>query len=213
MMTAKVLIADDHAVVRAGLRQLLGEDTAIGEIGEAATGQQTLERLRESPWELLILDIGMPDRSGMDILRHVRSGYPDTRVLILSGFPERQYAINMLRAGAHGFLGKESAADDLLKAVHVVLAGRRYLSPSMSELLISEIDNGGSDRPIHQQLSKREFQIFTKLAAGSSVSEIAKELCLSVKTVSTYRSRVLEKMHFKTNADITSYALRNGLIQ
>ncbi len=160
MMTSRVLIADDHAVVRAGLRQLLGEDNAVGEIGEAATGQQTLERLRESPWELLILDIGMPDRSGMDILRHVRSGYPDTRVLILSGFPERQYAINMLRAGAHGFLGKESAADDLLKAVHVILAGRRYLSPTMSELLISEIDNGGSDRPIHQQLSKREFQIF-----------------------------------------------------
>ncbi len=180
MVTARVLIADDHAVVRAGLRQLLGEDTAVGEIGEAATGQQTLERLRESPWELLILDIGMPDRSGLDILRHVRSGYPDTRVLILSGFPERQYAINMLRAGAHGFLGKESAAEDLLKAVHVILAGRRYLSSTMSELLISEIDNGGSDRPIHQQLSKREFQIFTKLASGSSVSEIAKELCLRV---------------------------------
>ena len=110
MMTARVLIADDHAVVRAGLRQLLGEDSSVGEIGEAATGQQTLERLRESQWELLILDIGMPDRSGMDILRHVRSGYPDTRVLILSGFPERQYAINMLRAGAHGFLGKGERA-------------------------------------------------------------------------------------------------------
>ena len=121
--------------------------------------------------------------------------------------------VAMLRAGAHGFLGKESAPDDLLKAVHVILAGRRYLSPTMSELLISEIDNGGADRPIHQQLSKREFQIFCKLASGSSVSEIARELCLSVKTVSTYRSRVLEKMHFKTNADITSYALRNGLIQ
>jgi two-component system invasion response regulator UvrY len=211
-VTARVLIADDHAVVRAGLRQLLSDDNQIGEIGEAGTGQQTLERLREKPWELLILDIGMPDRSGMDILRHVRSGYPDTRVLILSGFPERQYAINMLRAGAHGFLGKESAPDDLIKAVHVILAGRRYLSPTMSELLLSEIDNG-NDRPIHQQLSKREFQIFCKLASGSSVSDIAKELCLSVKTVSTYRSRVLEKMHFKTNADITSYALRNGLIQ
>ena len=173
---ARVLIADDHAVVRAGLRQMLAEDTAVGEIGEASTGQQTLERLRESNWELLILDIGMPDRSGMDILRHVRSGYPDTRVLILSGFPERQYAINMLRAGAHGFLGKESAPDDLLKAVHVILAGRRYLSPTMSELLITEIDNGGADRPIHQQLSKREFQIFCKLASGSSVSEIAREL-------------------------------------
>ena len=212
MMSARVLIADDHAVVRAGLRQMLAEDNSVGEIGEASTGQQTLERLRENPWELLILDIGMPDRSGMDILRHVRSGYPDTRVLILSGFPERQYAINMLRAGAHGFLGKESAPDDLLKAVHVILAGRRYLSPTMSELLISEIDNGGMDRPIHQQLSKREFQIFSKLAVGKSVTEIANDLCLSAKTVSTYRARLLEKMSFKTNADLTQYAVRNQLI-
>ena len=210
---ARVLIADDHALFRAGLRQFLIQSLPSAEIGESATGNETLTALQRGQWDLLVLDINMPDRSGLDILRHVRSGYPDTRVLILSGFPERQYAINMLRAGAHGFLGKESAPDDLIKAVHVILAGRRYLSPSMSELLISEIDNGGSDRPIHQQLSKREFQIFCKLASGGSVSEIARELCLSVKTVSTYRSRVLEKMHFKTNADITSYALRNGLIQ
>ncbi len=163
--------------------------------------------------DVLILDIGMPDRSGMDILRHVRSGYPDTRVLILSGFPERQYAINMLRAGAHGFLGKESAPDDLLKAVHVILAGRRYLSPTMSELLISEIDNGGADRPIHQQLSKREFQIFCKLAQGESVSQVAAKMFLSVKTVSTYRTRILEKMAMKSNADLTYYAIKNGLIE
>ena len=210
---ARVLIADDHAVVRAGLRQLLGADHAINEIGEAETGQQTLDRLRDGQWDLLILDIAMPDRSGLDILRHVRAGFPDTRVLILSGYPERQYGINVLRAGAHGFLGKESAAEELTKAVHAILAGRRYLSQTMSELLISEIDGAGTDRPIHQQLSEREFQIFCKLANGVSVSGIARELCLSVKTVSTYRSRVLEKLNFKTNADITSYALRNGLIQ
>ena len=213
MSTARVLIADDHPVVRAGLLQLLGEDAAIGETGAAASGQETLDRLREGPWDLLILDIGMPDRSGLDILRHVRSGFPDTRVLILSGFPERQYAINMLRAGAHGFLGKESAAEQLLNAVHTILAGRRYISPAMSELLLSEIDGEGGDKPIHQQLSEREFQIFCKLAGGSSVSAIARELCLSVKTVSTYRSRVLEKMNFRTNADITTYALRNELIK
>lgn len=210
---AKVLIADDHAVVRAGLRQLLGEDRAISEIGEAATGQQTLDRLRENHWELLILDIGMPDRSGLDILRHVRSGFPETRILVLSGYPERQYAINVLRMGAHGYLGKDGAPEELTNAVHAILAGRRYVSPTMSELLISEIDGGGDGKPIHLQLSEREFQIFCKLAAGNAVSEIARELCLSVKTVSTYRSRVLEKMNFRTNADITSYALRNGLIQ
>ena len=210
---AKVLNADDHVLVRAGLRQFLEDDRSITEIGEAATGQQTLDRLREDKWDLLILDINMPDRSGLDILKHVLSGFPETRVLILSGFPERQYAINVLRAGAHGFLAKESAAEELMKAVHLVLSGRRYVSPTMAELLISEIDGGGSDRPIHLQLSEREFQIFCKLANGNPVSEIARELCLSVKTVSTYRSRVLEKLNFRTNADITSYALRNGLIQ
>ncbi len=210
---SKVLIADDHAVVRAGLRQLLGEDRTITEIGEAATGQQTLDRLREERYDLVILDIGMPDRSGIDILRHVRSGFPETRILILSGFPERQYAINVLRMGAHGYLGKDSAPEELLNAVHTILAGRRYVSPSMSELLLSEIDGGGDGKPMHMQLSEREFQIFCKLATGSAVSDIARELCLSVKTVSTYRSRVLEKMNFKSNADITSYALRNGLIQ
>jgi DNA-binding NarL/FixJ family response regulator len=210
---ARVLIADDHAVVRAGLRQLLGSDHAISEIGEAETGQQTLDRLRDSQWDLLILDIAMPDRSGLDILKHVRSGFPGTRILILSGFPERQYGVNVLRAGAHGFLGKESAADELTRAVHSILAGRRYISPTMSELLISEIDGSEAGKPIHLQLSEREFQIFCKLASGVAVTEIARELCLSVKTVSTYRSRVLEKMNFKSNADITSYALRNGLIQ
>ncbi len=210
---ARILIADDHAVVRAGLRQLLAADSAVDDIGEASTGQQTLERLREGHWDLLILDIAMPDRGGLDILKHVRAGYPDTRILILSGFPERQYGINVLRAGAHGFLGKDSAPEELSKAVHAILAGRRYISPTMSELLISEIDGSDADKPMHLQLSEREFQFFCKLASGAAVSDIARELCLSVKTVSTYRSRVLEKLNFKTNADITSYALRNGLIQ
>ena len=210
---ASLLIADDHAMVRAGLRRWLEQDAAVDTIGEAATGQQTLDRLREEKWDLLILDINMPDRSGLDILKHVLSGFPETRVLILSGFPERQYAINVLRAGAHGFLAKESAAEELMKAGHLGLSGRRYVSPTMAELLISEIDGGGTDRPIHLQLSEREFQIFCKLAQGESVSEIANRLFLSVKTVSTYRSRILEKMSMKSNADITTYALRNNLVQ
>lgn len=154
----------------------------------------------------------MPDRSGLDILKHVRSGFPDTRILVLSGFPERQYALNVLRAGASGYLAKDSAAEELMKAVHTILQGRRYVSATLAELLVSDIDGDG-ERPIHAQLSEREFQIFCKLATGRAVSDIAQELCLSVKTVSTYRSRVLEKMNFKTNADITSYALRNGLMQ
>ena len=209
---ARVLIADDHALIRTGLRQFLLEDMTIKDVGEAATGQQTLDKLRLGPWDLLILDINMPDRSGLDILKHVRAGFPETRVLMLSGFPERQYALNVLRAGASGYLAKDSATDELLKAVHAVLQGRRYVSATLAELLVSEL-NSDTDKPIHTQLSEREFQIFCKLATGKPVSEIAEELFLSVKTVSTYRSRVLEKMNFRTNADITSYALRNGLMQ
>ena len=209
---ARILIADDHELIRCGLRLLLQEDSAPHEIGEATTAQQTLEKLRAEKWDLLILDINMPDRSGLDILKHVRSGHPDTRVLVLSGFPERQYARNVLRGGASGYLSKASASEELVKAVTVVLRGKRYVSASLAELLVDDMDEDNV-RPIHTQLSEREFQIFCKIATGQSVSEIANELCLSAKTVSTYRSRVLEKMSFATNADITSYALRNGLMQ
>jgi two-component system, NarL family, invasion response regulator UvrY len=208
----RVLIADDHALIRSGLMKLLQEDRSIREMGEAATGEQTLDRLRESRWDLLLLDINMPDRNGLDILKHVRSGFPDTRVLVLSGYPERQYARNVLRAGASGYLAKDSASEELLRAVRIVIQGRRYVSASLAELLVNDLD-ADADQPIHSQLSEREFQIFCKIAVGKSVSDIAEELCLSVKTVSTYRSRVLEKMSFKNNADITSYALRNGLMQ
>jgi two-component system invasion response regulator UvrY len=208
----RVLIADDHAVVRAGLRQFLEGDQSLREIGEAATGRETLEQLRLSKWDLLLLDINMPDRSGLDVLRQVRSTHPETRVLVLSGFPERQYAVNVLRAGASGFLSKESAPDELLKAVRTVLAGRRYVSSALAELLVSDLD-GDAQQPLHTKLSEREFQILCKLAAGKAVSEIAAELCISVKTVSTYRTRVLQKMSFKTNADLTAYALHNALIQ
>ncbi|HEX9474771.1 MAG TPA: response regulator transcription factor [Steroidobacteraceae bacterium] len=208
----RVLIADDHAVVRAGLRQFLEADQSIREIGEAATGRETLEQLRLGKWDLLLLDINMPDRSGLDVLRQVRSTHPETRVLVLSGFPERQYAVNVLRAGAGGFLSKESAPEELLKAVRTVLAGRRYVSSALAELLVSDLD-GDAQQPLHTKLSEREFQILCKLAAGRAVSEIASELCISVKTVSTYRTRVLQKMNFKTNADLTAYALHNALIQ
>lgn len=209
---AKVLIADDHAVVRAGLRQFLDEDSDISEIGEAATGRETLDQLRLKEWDLVLLDINMPDRSGLDVLRHIQSGHPKVRVLVLSGLPERQYALNVLRAGAAGFLEKNAAPEELMKAVRTVLSGRRYVSASLAESLVSDLD-ADHDQPLHASLSTREFQIFCKIAAGQGVSEIAKELSLSVKTVSTYRTRILEKMKFKSNADLTSYALRAGIIQ
>jgi two-component system invasion response regulator UvrY len=208
----RVLIADDHAVVRAGLRQFLEEDPGIGEIGEASTGREVLEALRAGRWDLLILDINMPDRSGLDILSHIRAAGFATRVLVMSGLPERQYALNVLRAGARGYLSKDGAPDELLKAVRAILDGRRYVSPALAEMLVSELDQD-VEKPLHARLSEREFQVLCKLAAGRAVSDIAGELCLSVKTVSTYRTRVLEKMHLQTNADLTTYALRNGLIQ
>jgi two-component system invasion response regulator UvrY len=208
----RVLIADDHAVVRAGIRQFLETDKSISDIGEAASGREALEQLRLGKWNLLLLDIGMPDRSGLDVLRQVRSTHPETRVLVLSGFPERQYALNVLRAGASGFLSKDSAADELLRAVRTVLDGRRYVSSALAELLVADLD-GDAQQPLHSRLSEREFQILCKLATGRTASAIANELCISVKTVSTYRSRILQKMNFKTNADLTAYALHNGLMQ
>lgn len=209
---SRILIADDHAVVRAGLRQFLEEDRSVREIGEASTGTETLDQLRAKRWDLVILDIYMPDRSGLDILKQIQASYPDTKVLIISGLPERQYALNAIKAGASGYLAKDTAPEELLKAVKAVLRGRRYVSPTLAELLVDDL-NQDSDQPLHARLSEREFQIFCKLAAGRSVSEIAGELFLSVKTVSTYRSRVLEKMSFSTNADLTLYAVRNGMIQ
>jgi len=207
----RVLIADDHALFRAGLRQFLVEVLPAAEIDEAASGNEVLSCLQRKTCDMLILDINMPDRTGLDILRHVKSGHPATRVLVLSGYPERQYALNVLRAGAGGYIAKDAAPDDLLKAVRTVLQGRRYVSESLAELLLLDLDR--ADKPLHTLLSEREFQIFGKLATGLSVSEIGRELCLSVKTVSTYRTRVLEKMRMKSNADLTSYALRNEIIQ
>lgn len=210
-MLTRVLIADDHALFRAGLRQFLVDALPSVEIGEAASGNEVLTCLQNKDCDMLILDINMPDRTGLDILRHVKSGHPATRVLVLSGYPERQYALNVLRAGAAGYIAKDAAPEDLLKAVRTVLQGRRYVSESLAELLLLDMDR--ADKPLHAMLSDREFQIFGKLATGLSVSEIGRELCLSVKTVSTYRTRILEKMRMKNNADLTSYALRNEIIQ
>jgi two-component system invasion response regulator UvrY len=209
---ATVLIADDHAMVRAGLRRWLEQDRSITTIGEAATATETLQQLRDAAWDLVVLDINLPDRSGIDILRHIRTGHAHTRVLVISAFAEKQYALYALRAGAAGYVAKDQPPEELLRAVHVVLAGRRYASAALAELLVDALDEP-TDQPLHSALSQREFQILCKLAVGRSVSEIARELCISVKTVSTYRARVLEKMKFTTNADLTTYALKNGLMQ
>jgi len=211
----KVLIADDHAVVRTGYRQFLEAEPAITEVGEARSGSEALAELRRKNWDLLLMDIHMPDRSGIDILRHVSAGFPAVRVLIMSGLPEDQYARNVLRSGARGYISKGGSPDELLRAVRLVLNGSRYVSDSLAESMAANLEQSRdpTPQPRHSALTAREFQIFRKLAIGAPVGGIARELSLSVKTVSGYRSRILEKMAFKSNADVTAYALRSGLIQ
>jgi two-component system invasion response regulator UvrY len=203
---SRVLIADDHALARAGYRQFLETEASISNIGEAGSFAEALEALERSRWDLMILDISMPDRNGFDILAEVKAHYPYTRVLVISGFSEDQYAENVLKAGASGYLSKSSAPTELMHAVRTVLAGRRYRS---DEARAKTEEN--PDVP-HSELSTREFQIFLKLAAGASVTAIAAELELNVKTVSTFRGRILAKLRMQSNAELTAYALKNGLM-
>jgi two-component system, NarL family, invasion response regulator UvrY len=206
-----VLIADDHAMVRTGLRHYLEQDRAFDNIAETATGSETLDQLRRGHWDLVVLDINMPDRSGLDILRHIKASHPNTRVLVISGFAEKQYGIMVLRSGASGYIAKDQAPEEFLRAVRTVLAGRRFVSAELSDMLVNALDEPGN-QPLHSVLSQREFQIMCKLSVGRTVTEIAEELFISVKTVSTYRGRVLQKMNFTTNADLTTYALNHGLV-
>jgi two-component system, NarL family, invasion response regulator UvrY len=210
---SRVLIADDHAVVRAGYKHFLATDPVVTEVGEASSGNETMEMLRRQKWDLLMMDISMPGRGGLDILNHVTSSYPGLRILIVSGLPEEQYARNVLRAGASGYLDKAQAPEELLKAVHLLLKGRRYVSTALAESMAADLgDARDPNKELHASLSTREFQIFCKLASGETTSAIARELSLSMKTISTYRKRVLEKMSFVSNAQMTSYAMRTGLL-
>lgn len=207
----KVLIADDHAIVRAGLRRLLADASDMQVAGEAGNSEEVLAQVRSAEWSVVLLDLGLPDRSGVDTLRLVKQMKPILPVLILSIYPEDQYAINLLRGGASGYIAKDAEPAELIRAIRLVAAGRKYISTSLAQQLASELN--GADGPLHNELSEREFQVFCKLAAGMSVSQIAAELFLSVKTISTYRRRILEKMSMKNNADCTYYAIKNGLIE
>jgi DNA-binding NarL/FixJ family response regulator len=207
----QVGIVDDHLIVRTGFRELLGEDSAISISFEAADGDEALAQLRAAPCDVLLLDISLPGKSGVDVLRTVRQRHPDIRVLILSGFPEESYALAMIKNGANGYLCKDCDQDDLLRAIHTVSTGRRYVSPRTAELLADEM-SGERSGVLHESLSDRELQVFLRLARGESVSDIAAQLHLSVKTISTYRSRVTEKLNVASNAELATYALRHGLI-
>lgn len=207
----RVLIADDHALFRAGLRQLIDESEDFTVTGEAAAGDEALMFVRDQPVDIILLDISMPRQGGLDVMKRLRIHKPDLGILIISMHPEDQYAVNMLRAGASGYLNKDASPDAVMQALRTVRGGRKYISPEVAALLAENPD--AARGPLHGALSQREFQIFFKLASGRSVSQVAEELFLSVKTVSTYRSRVLEKMGMTSNADLTYYAIKNGLIQ
>lgn len=207
----RILIADDHAVFRRGLVETLREAFGKVTFGEARTAQETLERLRENNWDVLIQDISMPGRSGLDILDEVKRLHPRLPVLFLSMHPEEQYARRALKSGAAGYLMKESVPDELKAAVRKVVAGGRYVSASLAEKLVYDLRRG-ADTPAHELLSDREFQVLRMIASGKTVKDIADELSLSVKTVSTYRSRILEKTGMKTTAELIRYALQEQLV-
>ena len=208
----RILVADDHQIVRAGISQFLADERDLSIVAEAATGSEVLAQIRHKDFDVVLLDIAMPDKNGIDTLRVIRQTKPDLAVLVLSNYPEEQYAINMLRAGANGYICKDAPPEEMIRAIRLVARGRRYLSEATADLLSAELTQP-SEKKVHELLSDREFQVFHKLAAGQSATEIADELCLSIKTISTYRARVLEKMKFKSNADLTYYAIKNALLE
>ncbi|MBC7231238.1 MAG: response regulator transcription factor [Actinobacteria bacterium] len=208
----RVLVVDDHPVVRKGLAMILAEEPEIREVGEADSAAALLRLIDSSAWDVVVLDISLPDRSGLEVLKDIRAMRPGLPVLILSMHPEDQYAPRVLKAGAAGFVSKESAAEELVNAVKKVVGGGRYVSPSLAERLAEIIDEDYRGAP-HERLSDREFQVMRMLAQGKRLKDIADELCLSVKTVSTYRARVLEKMGMESNAELACYAVKNGLME
>jgi two-component system, NarL family, invasion response regulator UvrY len=207
----RILVADDHTIVREGLKQILGEVKDMTVRDEAGSSQEALAKIRAGDYDVLLLDISMPGRSGLEILKEIKLERPKLAVLILSMHAEEQYAVRALRAGAAGYLTKASAPDELIGAIRKVSCGRKYVSSSLAEKLADELDSD-TKRPVHETLSDREYQVMLMLASGKSVKEIAAELCLSVKTISTYRARLMEKMNMKKNAELTLYAIQTHLV-
>jgi DNA-binding NarL/FixJ family response regulator len=208
----RILLADDHTVVRHGLKQILAEEFKRAFFGEARNAQEALELIGKEPWDIVILDITMPGRSGLEVMREIKKLRPRLPVLVLSIHPENQFAVRVLKLGAAGYMTKESAAEELIGAVKKVLAGGRYVSTSLAEVLATNLCSNGVRSP-QDLLSDREFQVLRLIASGRIVSEIACELALSVKTISTYRSRILEKMGLRNNAELMHYAVQHQLVE
>ena len=208
----KVVIVNDHAILHRGLTQIIAESNDMEVVGEADSSAAAMRLLRERPCNVLLLDITLPDRNGVETLKLVRKEFPKMQVLMLSMHPENQYAVRALKAGAAGYLTKQSAPAQLVSAIRQVHQGRKYVTPAVAEELAQNVDRD-ADQPLHQTLSNREFQTMCMIASGKSLTDIANQMSLSVKTVSVYRARVLEKMRLKNNAELTHYAIRNQLVQ
>jgi DNA-binding NarL/FixJ family response regulator len=208
----RVAICDDHQIVRAGFKQILSEISDIEVVAEAANGREALDIARKESCDVMLLDISMPDHSGVDTLRTIKQGQPELPILILSVYPAQQYAVNLLKMGANGYLNKDCEADELMKAIRTVATGRRYVSATVGEILAQGFDQANT-AAAHTELSDREFQVFLHLAKGEQVSDIAEKLSLSIKTISTYRTRVMEKMGLHSNSDLTYYAMKNNLLE
>ena len=207
----RVLLADDHSMVRAGLRELLTATGDITVVGEATNGQEVLTAVREGGFEVLVLDMSMPGRSGIELIKLVKAEQPKLRILVLSMHSEEQYAVRAVRAGAAGYLTKESAPDELVAAIERVASGRAYITPETAERLVMDASSGGEGPP-HNRLSNREYEVFRSIAGGRSVTDIASDLNLSVKTISTHKARILEKMNFSSQSELVRYAVRHGLL-
>ncbi len=207
----RVLIVDDHAIVRQGLRRILEATQEITVAGEAANGVEALKEIHTGKWDVVLLDISMPEKNGIDTLKQILKDHKDIKVLILSMHTEDQYAVRLMKAGASGYIMKDTAPEQLIDAIHKVMAGSKHISPYLAELLLKECLLE-SAKPLHESLSDREYQVLRLLGSGKTVSEIAKALALSVKTISTYRTHILAKMKLKNNAELTYYVIQHGLM-
>ncbi len=207
----RILIADDHAIVRRGLREIILEHFPFAEIEEVEDAEALIKKVIKQPWEVVITDLSMPGRSGLEALQQIKITHPNLPVLVLSVYPEEQYALRVIKAGAAGYLNKDMAPEELANAINRVLSGKKYITASVAEKLATTLDIH-SQKLLHEQLSDREYEVMKLIAAGKSISDISNLLSLSATTISTYRARILVKMNFKTNADLTQYAMQQQLI-
>lgn len=211
MLKIRIGLVDDHVILRTGLRKFIEESSDLVVVGEAGSGREAIDLARNQDMDVMLMDISMPGQSGIDALAMIRAKAPDLGILILSGYPEEHYAVSLIRQGANGYLNKQCDPDEIVAAIRRIAEGHRYITPQVADLLAQQLNKPETGAP-HEQLSEREFQVFVRLAKGETVGDIAETLSLSVKTISTYRTRIMEKMALSSNSDLTYYALKAGLI-